>query len=132
MKKVKIFLGIGVIIIFLIFSVVYYMYNKPAAEVKNEEAFMVISANELVEKFNTDPNTMTSKLLDKIIEVTGKVSIIEDNNGSQIIILGNGVKCEVADLNISLKKDQLVTIKGIYSGFDDMFNELSLTRCVIQ
>lgn len=130
MKKTKKILVIASLLVIGSFSYGIYLFNKPTKQIENEKPDLIFKATELVTTFNNS-SQLTSKLINKIIEVTGKVSMLENNVESKIIILNNGIKCELVDLTANLKKDQLVTIKGICSGYDDMFNELSLTKCHI-
>ena len=74
---------------------------------------------------------MNLEFLDKIVQITGVITLVESNNESKIIILDNAIKCELNNLEVSLNKGAQVTVKGLYTGYDDMFNELSLVKCHI-
>ncbi len=101
----------------------YYLYNKPSIDVQKATAELYFEAKDL-----TKNPKIVQPHIDKIIEVKGVISEIEDSDESSIVILNGGIKCELlAKKNI--QKGQTVSIKGIYTGFDEMFNEISLKKC---
>ena len=131
MKKSKIILLIVFIIAIGGLSYGFYMYNKPSKKVSEETPEIVISASKLINDFSSNTEKMNLEFLDKIVQITGVITLVESNNESKIIILDNAIKCELNNLEVSLNKGAQVTVKGLYTGYDDMFNELSLVKCHI-
>ncbi|WP_298496640.1 hypothetical protein [uncultured Algibacter sp.] len=109
-----------------------YQYNKPKQDVLSTNSDYSFSAIELIEKFNQDENVSTV-FFDKIITVSGKISLIEKGTNTSILILNDGIKCEIdnSDPQQNLTEGMNIIIKGIFSGYDDMFNEIALVKCVI-
>jgi len=130
-KKLVIFGGAALIAVLSSFSYGIYLYNKPAMKIENEEAVLTTTSKELVGSFSDNAEKMTAEFTGKVIQVKGKVSLVETSAESSIVILDNGVKCEFSDTSIAFQKGQEVVVKGIFSGYDDMFNELSLLKCLI-
>ena len=131
MKKSKIILLIVFIIAIGGLSYGFYMYNKPSKKVSEETPEIVISASKLINDFSSNTEKMNLEFLDKVVQITGVITLVESNNESKIIILDNAIKCELNNLEVSLNKGAQVTVKGLYTGYDDMFNELSLVKCHI-
>ena len=120
------------IVIIAISAVVYglYLYNKPSENVVISNAEMFTTSNELIAKFDSEPSLSTT-LLNKVIEVKGTVTLIEKGELSSIIVLDENVKCELSNdqFKVSIQKGDQVTVKGVYSGIDEMFNEIILAKC---
>ncbi|NQY28544.1 MAG: hypothetical protein HRT69_03625 [Flavobacteriaceae bacterium] len=105
-----------------------YLYNKPHKNILDSDSDISYVANTLINKFNANKIT-SNDLLDKVIEISGNVTLVEESEKSIIVVLNNGVKCELKNTTKTMKIGDHITIKGVYSGFDEMFNEISLTRC---
>ncbi|PHS07560.1 MAG: hypothetical protein COA88_08535 [Kordia sp.] len=126
MKKKILLIIPGIVLVAVLYAT--YLYNKPHKNILDSDADISYIANTLINNFNTNKIT-SDDLVTKIIEVSGKVTLIEKSNKSIIVILNDGVKCELKNTNNNIKTGSHITIKGMYSGFDEMFNEISLTRC---
>jgi hypothetical protein len=131
-KKIIILLGF-LIILTITYGV--YTYNKPHKNVLDSKEDVSMTSKELIIKFSKDSETSNTLFSNKIILASGNISLVEKSKKSTILILDNGVKFEINNNLISDKKftiDQFIKIKGLYSGFDEMFNEISLIQCSIQ
>jgi len=124
---------IALISLLLICGISYgvYLYNKPHKDIANAEAEMSFESKDLIAQFNSDKDATSTKLIDKVIEVSGMVTTIEESTESIIVILDNGIKCEFSAETKGIAKGQTIKAKGVYSGFDEMFNEITLIRCFI-
>ena len=131
MKKGKIILLVALVAIVCSIGYGFYLYNKPAKKISEENPELVISAKELINDFSNNAEKLTVEYVGKVIEVKGEISMIESGNESKIVILENGIKCEFNNLDLNLNKGQEITVKGLFTGYDDMFNELSLAKCHI-
>ncbi|XMO86016.1 hypothetical protein AAFN75_14600 [Algibacter sp. AS12] len=120
------------VVIIAVICYATYQYNKPQQDVLSSNSDYSFSAIQLIEKFNQDANASTP-LFDKIITVSGKISLIEESTNTSILILNDGIKCEIDNSNLkqNLTEGMSVKIKGVFSGYDDMFNEIALVKCVI-
>jgi hypothetical protein len=135
----RIILILGIIIIFSGILYALYMYNKPHKNVLKQKADFETSADIILGDFLTDPNEANLKYSGKIIIVDGKLtSNIPDNSEINSILLNS----EKATLNCMLDSTQvtelhgfdkgdLITIKGIFVGYDDLLEELQFNNCYI-
>lgn len=128
MKKYFILIGVAAIVAA---GVGYYMYNKPKDAMETMEAYSVLKATDLVQKFSDDEAAAEVEFLDKTIEVSG---IVKEKNDSGIILEGvddmTGVLCEFenpADLS-AINVKQNITVKGICTG---KLLDVVLSRCIV-
>ncbi len=145
MKKIKLALaGVGFVLIICAFTG-WYLYNKPHTGVSNIDAEVQITAVDLFNDFQRDSTTASMKYLDKVIEVTGNITDIQNAGGSQIIFLSSndamgGVNCKLSsdkdNKNITAKKSTTVTIKGRCSGYlrDEALGigDVNLVDCIVR
>ena len=106
--------------------VAYNVYNKPHIDVVDAKADVLVTAENLFTEFSTDEATANAEYLDKIIQVKGIVQKLEIENGIGIVTLKTeddvgSVQCNLSteaknDFNV-LKENELVTIKGICTGY---------------
>lgn len=106
--------------------VAYKVYNKPHIDVVDAKADVVVTANNLFTEFSTDEAKANAEYLDKIIQVKGFIQKLSIENGIGIVTLKTeddfgSVQCNLSteaknDFNL-LKENELVTIKGICTGY---------------
>ena len=106
--------------------VTYNVYNKPHIDVVEAKADVVVTANNLFTEFSTDEAKANAEYLDKIIQVKGFIQKLSIENGIGIVTLKTeddfgSVQCNLSteaknDFNL-LKENELVTIKGICTGY---------------
>ena len=100
----------------------YKMYTKPHRSVEAENA-IVITATDLFDAFEKDEPLANKIYLNKVLEVTGRVSEVSENlDEKKIIVLETshmifGVRCTMADSAVSLPVGAQATIKGICTGY---------------
>jgi len=123
-KKIAVITFVGVVV--SVALLVYRVYNKPYLDIKNTEADIIISSQFLVNKFETDEEESNSKYLDQVIQIRGPINKVLSSEGKTVITIGEGdmfgnVKCNMLAEdkinNNTLKKGQIVTIKGICTGY---------------
>ena len=128
----------GVVLLIICAAVGWYMYSKPHEGVANIEADIRITAANLYSDFQRNETTANKKYLNKVIEVTGNVSEVQNVNGSQIILLSSagdmgGVSCQLTNdknnTSITIKKSLTVTVKGKCSGY---LIDVNLVDCVLK
>lgn len=112
----------------------YFLYNKPHRNPASEKGIR-ISSKELFDQFSKDEVTSNTQYLDKVLEVSGKVLEIEENqNQTTVIILETndpifGVRCTM-NSKVAIDIADFVTVKGICTGYlsDVVLTNASLTK----
>lgn len=115
-----------------------YMYTKESPDLAKVKADFMLPVSEIVNEFNLDEAAASAKYIDKIVEVTGPVSSIEEIGDSTMnITLANadqlsGVICTFKDLSditsLQLKVGDNVTVRGVCAG---MLLDVLLNDCVL-
>ena|SRR5688572_7156058 len=116
----------------------YYYVNKPKASLENKQPDVIISPQKLLQDFTTDEQQANAKYLDKIIEVSGKVSAKNvDQNKKISILMDTGdpmssVTCELSsdqeEKSSSFEEGSFIEIKGKCTG---ILADIILVDCVI-
>lgn len=130
MKKILIVL---IVLLLAGAGVFYYVMNKPHRDVKEEKTTQ-ITAIQLFEEFNTQEAAANTKYLNKALEVSGVVAIIDENQDKKpfIVLKTNddmyGIMCTMHSKVVTTKVGDNISIKGYCSGF---VGDVKLTDCVI-
>lgn len=133
MKK---YIWILIVIAILAGGYGYYQYNRPVASLENAGADVSITAAALLNAFETDELSANNQYLDKVIEVKGEITKIEDDGSKKSVYLKtdnemSAVICEMeegADLN-GLSEGAAMTAKGKCTGY---LMDVILVQCVIK
>ena len=96
-----------------------------ARNVSNEETAFTISSKNISDEFATNVDASNKKYLDKAIAIIG---IVTNANGKEVI-LDNSIICNLKEVDITIKKNQKVTLKGRVVGYDDLMGEIKLDQC---
>ncbi len=108
-------------------SAYYYTLYGGARNLSSEEAVFSVSSQSISNEFNSNVEKSNQKYLEKAIAITGMITQI---NGKQVII-DNSIICDLTALDSSIKKNQLVTLKGRVVGYDDLMAEIKLDQCSV-
>lgn len=126
----------------------YQEYTRTNKDLSKLEAEIKISALDLIRAFEVSDSLANKNFIDKIIDVTGNVKVLEkDENGGYTIVLGDiaslsSVRC-LADSNHRsdaslLQQNSTITIRGMCTGFkknellgENLGSDVELTRCVV-
>lgn len=118
-------------------GVAVYFYNKPHQNMTKAEAAFSLPAEELFAAYEADETIANEKYLDQIIEVTGTVTnVTENEEGNLTLTLDGGsmmfgVICEMDTFSDqaaqTYEAGQTITLKGICTG---MLMDVVLVRCV--
>jgi hypothetical protein len=136
MRK-KYFLIAGLIWLVLAGLGLYY-YDKPHANAGNKSTDFAINAVDLFNQYQKDEAAANKKFLDKIIEVKGIVTDVQQSGNIISIQLDGGstagINCSITDDNEKDRaalphKGAAVTIKGKCSG---LLMDVNLVDCVIE
>lgn len=112
----------------------YFMYNKPHRNIATEKTDFTVSANELFDAFDENEKEANAKYLDKVIEVSGVVIDVENNQeGNSVVTLEaenamiGGVLCTLKS-GESLLSESKATLKCKCTGF---LTDVVLTNCTV-
>ncbi len=112
-----------------------YQYNKPHKKMVTATSDFIISAAELFTEFENDENISNEKYLDKIVQVSGTVQEVKEEDGVTSVTLNRGgmfgVICQLDQLTehkrITFAIGENVSFKGICTG---LLMDVVLVRCV--
>lgn len=129
---------LGAIILLLIISVtVYYQYNQPRKDVSAQHTDVAIAASRLYQHYSEHEMEADTKYLDKVIEVKGSVSDVQNNNGMIVLLMNagdglGGINCSMKEPNLPITqqnlRDKTVVVKGKCTGF---LMDVNLVDCVM-
>ena len=114
---------------------VYYQLHKPAPSAANGKAIL-FRADDLAKEYNKDEKAADAKYLNKVIEVTGMVSEVDNNQDGGIMAIlqttdpSVGIQCTMREKKVVITKGQEITIRGFCSG--NGITGISLTDCIIK
>src|SRR3990170_9053486 len=137
MKPKKKLLGILVLIcILLVFFYAYNEYHRKPADLSAVKAVAVTDATSLVASYENDEQKANSMYLGKVIDITGVISEITNQQDTLInIMLGKNdnmhrVSCLLNGKYMSkvkkLKPGDSITIRGLCTGY---LMDVELNRC---
>lgn len=126
-KFTKIGLVIAVFGIIGFFSIRYYVYHGGKRDIQTEKAAFIVSSSAISEEFVSSVELANKKYLEKTVEVSGKVTDVENQN----VIIDNSINCSFSQSVNLPEKGQTVIVKGRVVGFDDLLEELKLDQCIL-
>jgi DNA replicative helicase MCM subunit Mcm2 (Cdc46/Mcm family) len=110
----------------------YYVYQnilyKDARDINSEKSIVTITAENLENKYNSNPKQADSKYLNKTIEIEGKVSEVTDST----LVIDGKVFCKMNEKVKKTLRNKQINIKGRCIGFDDLFSQVKFDQCSIQ
>ncbi len=128
------------IYLILIFVVVggaygYYQWNRPLASNVDKTAEIIITASDLEAAYTSNESEANSKYNDKLVQVSGTISAIENEDGKPSVILSTqnpmaNVICEFekgASIG-NIKVGDNVVVKGKPTG---ILSDVVLVQCVL-
>ena len=102
----------------------YVMYGG-ARNLSSEETAYTVSSKNIANEFSSNVEIANKKYLEKAIAIKGTITKI---TGTEVII-DNSIICNLKELDPSISKDQVITLKGRVVGYDDLMGELKLDQC---
>lgn len=124
-KKGKIFFVLLVIISLVGLLSYNYIMHGGERNLMTEKTDFTVTAINIIEEFTKNIEDSNKKYLDKAIEITGTVTSVSGKE----VVLDNLVICNLKAVDISIKKNQKLTIKGRVVGYDDLMGEIKLDQC---
>lgn len=122
----------GVVIAFAV--IFFLMWNKAPRKAEDEKGIPV-SAVALSAEFGNDEAGANAKYLKKVLEVSGTISEVSNNQDGQTVALLQaddpigGVQCTMRDKGVSLQTGQQVTVKGFCNGYTMV---VLLSDCILK
>jgi hypothetical protein len=126
-NKVKIILFALITIILIGFFAYNYVMHGSARNLTTEKTNFTVTAASIISEFTTNIDTANKKYLEKAVAIKGKITA---SNGTEVI-LDEVIICSFKNQDFSIKKGQIVTVKGRIVGYDDLMGELKLDQCFI-
>ena len=132
-------LAVALIVVTAVF-IGYRVWNRPHRDIKDAEAVST-SAVALYEGLSANAADSKLKYLNKVVEVSGEIGRISQNQqGQQIIFLktkvpGGSVNCTMEEKVSRLKPGDKTVVKGLCSGYIggdpdmDLPGDVFLIRC---
>jgi len=139
MKKKYIYIFITLLLLLGGYFIINNTYFKAHKIISEQPVDYQLSVDRMMQEFSINESESLSKYLDKIIVLKGNLKTINPpkNNLSIVILEGeNGlVNCEFlqTDLEqlIKVSPGEIIQIKGLFIGYDDLLGELQLKKCSI-
>ncbi|VXB02015.1 conserved hypothetical protein [Flavobacterium sp. 9AF] len=125
MKKNK---WIFILIILIVVGVLGYNYiYKSHRDISSEEASYSIKVATLAQDFKADENAANTKYLDKTIDVNGKVTSYDAT--ANLLVVDEVLSATLLEKpNQPIEKDQEITIKGRFIGYDELLEEFKMDQ----
>jgi len=119
------------LLIILLATAVYFVWNKPHKDYSNMKTDITISSLNFINEFKANSTLATEKYLNQIIFVSGNTT----DKLTKSVVLDNGIVCTLDSSSLkALRLIQInneISIKGRFVGFDDLFEEIRLDHCFI-
>ena len=125
-KKFKIIIFSIIVVAILAFTGFNYVMYGGARNLSSEEASYTVSSKIISSEFASNIEVANKKYLEKAIIIKGTVTKITDKE----IIIDNSIICNLKEVDSTIKKDQLITLKGRVVGYDDLMGELKMDQCL--
>ncbi len=114
----------------------YRMWNKPHANMSDQESAFTVNSADLLKEFETDEAQCNLKYMDKVIQIKGKVLKTDNSDSTTIVILdaNNPNATIICELDPYTKHGKTifnsgeeVVFKGICNGY---LSDVVVSRCV--
>ena len=103
-----------------------YIMTGGERNLETENSAFVVSSSTIYEEFVKNTELANSKYLNKAIEISGKVTALENS----LVTLNGKISC-LLKTNEKVVLNTSIVIKGRVTGFDDLLEELKLDQCKI-
>ena len=129
MKRKKIIIIAIVLIAIISAAFVYnYVFNSEHRNIAEEQASAKVASADLFTEFQTDETSATARYLDKVVEITGKVSLVEETG----LVLNNAIQVNFIQgtmPEISLQKS--IIVKGRCVGYDELLEMVKIDQATV-
>ena len=107
----------------------WYVMNAGGRNIETEKADFNVTTLAFSKEFTSNNALATKKYLNKAIAISGTITDI--NVKENLVVLDETSICQFLKIDNNLQKGTKITIKGRFTGFDDLMGELKLDQCVI-
>ena len=119
------------LLIILLATAVYFVWNKPHKDYSTMRTDITISSLNFINEFKANSTLATEKYLNQIIFVSGNTT----DKLTKSVVLDNGIVCTLDSSSLKalglIQINNEISIKGRFVGFDDLFEEIRLDHCFI-
>jgi len=124
-KRLTILFAIFLISVTLAGLYAYKEFNRKPKNTLEVSTAYQLTADEMTENFSKDSQNSNLKYLNKVVEITGNLKMLEQQSGNTIVLSGNtdgiSIRC-MMDSSFNnktpLAAGTTICIKGIYTGFN--------------
>lgn len=129
MKRKKLIILAILIVALISAAIVYnYVFNSEHRNIAEEEVSIQIAAEDIFAEFQTDETIATSKYLDKVVAITGEISLVETSALSlNDIIQVSFIEGTMPDV----KPKITVTVKGRCVGYDELLEMVKIDQASV-
>jgi hypothetical protein len=109
----------------------FFVWNKPQTNIAGANALKT-EAVTLFNEYSTNEQAANTKYLEKVLEVSGKVTSVTKNaEGLAVVLLQSddplfGINCTIEQKNVQVKQGEEVVLKGLCTGY---LTDVVLIRC---
>ncbi len=129
MKKKKVIILAVILLVITAVGIVYdYTFNSEHRDIANEEATLSLSAKELFSHFHNDEVLATRNYLDKVIEIKGNITSIEEGE----VVLSDQIQVRFnTELMPKVVNEESLTIKGRCVGYDELLEMVKIDQATV-
>lgn len=124
-KKFKIILFSIAMVGILAFTGYNYVMYGGARNLSTEETAYTVTSKSISTEFASNIETANKKYLEKAIAIKGTITKI---TGTEVII-DDTIICNLKEIDPSISKNQVITLKGRVVGYDDLMGEVKIDQC---
>jgi hypothetical protein len=125
-RKIKIIISIIAVISVGVIGYNYVLYGGER-NLTTETTDFTITSTKIASEFSENIQKSNKKYLEKAVAISGTITNV---NGLEVIV-DNSIICYLKNPDSTVKKGEIITIKGRVVGYDDLMGELKLDQCFI-
>lgn len=126
-KKSIMIISTALVIVLIVFFSYNYIMHGGERNLATEQTDFTVTSAEITSEFRTNTEAANKKYLENAVVIKGKITA----NNAKEVILDTTIICSFKNQDLSIKKGQIVTVKGRIVGYDDLMEELKLDQCFI-
>jgi len=119
MKKVI----IGLVVIMLVGFLGYNYVMAAPKNIKTSKADYNLTTKSLFDEITKNLGASEIKYTDKVVGIEGVITEVEENG----VTIDNQVFCQLTDTE-NLKKGDKINVKGLFIGYDELFELIKLDQ----
>ena len=128
--KFRLLLGSVIGLLLSIITLYFFMYQSHL-DIASENAVFETSVSELSQSFINNPDFSTATYADQTISIFGNVTALDLKQNS--ITLDDKLIALLTKEEIKkVKNGDLIKVKGIFIGYDELFEELRMDQCIVE